>query len=393
MVTQIRQPGQDHTRPDTRRFLTAAEYFLRNRSFSDCRKYALLARDSDPTHPGPIRILSIASVLSAPGISSTEHDHYGVLNVARFECDAVRIESSFRSLTAILNPNANPYPHASEAFGVVMKARNVLSNPIDKARFDDELRRYVGSCAPGSDGGTFWTMCPYCYYVYEYDKVFEDCCLRCVNEGCRRVLHAVAIGVPPPPEVVEKGHYRCAGFMPFVISDRKRQEIGDNLWVPFAAPLQSASKGCDHNFDCNSEVLVIDISDDEMATTEDAKTVEEMGYQGHSKGKTKKIESKICNTETSNASSAKDVMMRREKCVRLDSKKMMGKGIRINSNKAYSTCSIGRPTRSNSDDNPLEPGFGGEMSNDVESGVECFEGDDDVLVGLLFNFDSVNEVL
>ncbi|KAL0461422.1 UNVERIFIED_CONTAM: hypothetical protein Slati_0029800 [Sesamum latifolium] len=41
MVTRIRQPGQEHTRPDTRRFLTAAEYFLRNRSFADCRKYAL----------------------------------------------------------------------------------------------------------------------------------------------------------------------------------------------------------------------------------------------------------------------------------------------------------------------------------------------------------------
>ncbi|KAL0396502.1 UNVERIFIED_CONTAM: hypothetical protein Scaly_0098600 [Sesamum calycinum] len=370
MVTQIRQPGQEHTRPDTRRFLTAAEYFLRNRSFADCRKYALRARDSDPTHPGTIRILSIASVLSAPGISSTEHDHYGVLNLPRFECDAARIESCFRSLSTILNPNVNPYTHSSEAFGVVMKAWNVLSNPSDKARFDDELRRYMGSSAPGSDGGTFWTMCPYCYYVYEYDKVFEDCCLRCANEGCRRVLHAVAIGAPPPPEVVEKGHYLCAGFMPFGISDGNGQEIGDNF-----------------------EGLVVDISDDERATTEDAKTVEEMGFQGHSKGKTKNIESKVHNTETNNASSLKEVRMRRKKCVPLDSKKMMGKGIRINSSKAYSTCCAGRPMHSNSDGNPLEPGFGDETSNDVESGVEFFEGDDDVLVGLQFDFDLVNEVL
>ncbi|KAL0461421.1 UNVERIFIED_CONTAM: hypothetical protein Slati_0029700 [Sesamum latifolium] len=183
----------------------------------------------------------------------------------------------------------------------------------------------MGSCAPGSDGGTFWTMCPYCYYVYEYDKVFEDCCLRCANEGCRRVLHAVAIGVPRPPEVVEKGHYRCAGFMPFVISDGNGQEIGDNLWVPFA-PLGSASKGSDHNFDCNSEGLVIDISDDERATTEDAQTVEETGFQGHSNGKTKKTEGKIRHTETKDASSVKEVRMRRKKCVRLDSKKMMGEG-------------------------------------------------------------------
>ncbi|KAK4430523.1 hypothetical protein Salat_1353000 [Sesamum alatum] len=389
MVTQIRQPGQEQSRPDTRRFLTAAEYFLRNRSFSDCRKYALRARDSDPTHPGPIRILSIASVLS-----STQHDYYGVLNLPRFECDAARIESSFRRITAILNPNVNPYPHSSEAFGVVMKAWNVLSNPIDKARFDDELRRCMGSCAPENDGGTFWTMCPYCYYVYEYDKVFEDCCLRCANEGCRRVLHAVAIGAPPPPEVVEKGHYWCAGFMPFVISDGNGQEIGDNLWVPFAAPLGSASKGCDHNFDSNSEGLVIDISDDERATTEDAQTVEEMGFQDHSNGKTIKIEGKIRNTGTNDADSVKG--MRRKKCVRLDSKKMMGRGIRINSNEAYSTCSTGQPMHSNSDGNEgdyLEPGFGGGTSNDGESGVEFFQRDDDVLVGLQFDFDLGNAVL
>ncbi|KAL0431846.1 UNVERIFIED_CONTAM: hypothetical protein Sradi_0810600 [Sesamum radiatum] len=356
MVTRIRQPGQE-TRPDTRRFLTAAEYFLRNRSFADCRRYALRARDSDPTHPDPIRILSIVSVLSVPGISSAEHDHYGVLNLPHFECDAARIESSFRSLTAILNANVNPYQHSSEAFGVVMKAWNVLSNPSDKGRFDDELRRYMRSCAPGSDGGTFWTMCPYCYYVYEYDKVFEDCCLRCANEGCRRVLHAVAIGVPPPPEVVEKGHYRCAGFMPFVISDGNGQEIGDNLWVPFAAPLGLARKGSHLNLDCNSEGLVIDISDDERATTEDAQTVEEMGFQDHSNGKTKKNEGKIRNTETSDASSVKE------------------------------------PMHSKSDGSPLEPGFGGETSNDFESGVEFFEGDDDLFVGLQFDLDLVNAVL
>lgn len=274
----------------------------------------------------------------------------------------------------------------------------MLSDPMGRARFDDELRRCMGSCKPGSDGGTFWTMCPYCYYVYEYDKVFEECCLRCANERCRRVLHAVAIGAPPPPEVVEKGHYWCAGFTPFAICDGNGQEIGDNLWVPFAAPMGwSASKGCDHNFDCNGEGLVTDISDDERATTEDDETGEGMGFQDHSNGKKKEIEGKISNTgKTKDANSVKEVRMRRKKSVPVDSKKMMGRGIRIDRDEAYSMSGVGKAKHSNLNGNEgdyLEPGFGGETGNDVESGVEFFEGDDDVLVGLQCDFDLVNEVL
>ncbi|KAF3627203.1 hypothetical protein FXO38_28871 [Capsicum annuum] len=42
------------------------------------------------------------------------------------------------------------------------------------------------------------TMC------IEFLKDYEDCSLRCQNEKCRRVLHALPIvGPPPPPEVAE----------------------------------------------------------------------------------------------------------------------------------------------------------------------------------------------
>ncbi|KAK6154176.1 hypothetical protein DH2020_013815 [Rehmannia glutinosa] len=418
MGTQNPQPGQDETKPETHRLLTAAEYFLSQRHFADCRRYALRARDSDPTHPGSTRILSVASVLSVPkNISSTTRpDYYAILNLPQFESDAARIRSSFKSLAAILNPNVNPYPLAAEALDVVLKAWSVLSNPNEKATFDEELRRNLnlpgggGGGSSGSDGGTFWTMCPYCYCVHEYVKAYEDCCLRCANERCRRVLHAVAIGAPPPPDVVEKGYYWCAGFMPFAICNSNGEEIGEKLWAPFAPPIGSASKGGDHNFACGGEGLVVDISDDERAGAENAETVEN-GFQGHGNGKRTKIGAEASNSsEIKDANgeipksrggiengfmenSVKEMRTRRKKSVPLNSKKLMGRGFIIDSNQAHSIYGVGEdgPLNVNGNQGDVwEHGFGGEVSNGVESGVEFFEGDDDVLIGLQCDFDLGN---
>lgn len=99
------EPGQDGTKPETRRLLTAAEYFLQRRSFADCCKYAARTRDSDPANPEPTRILSTAAVLSASKVSSTQHDYYAILNLPQFDSDASRIGSSFEALASILDPN------------------------------------------------------------------------------------------------------------------------------------------------------------------------------------------------------------------------------------------------------------------------------------------------
>ncbi|EYU39307.1 hypothetical protein MIMGU_mgv1a025227mg, partial [Erythranthe guttata] len=285
MGTDEQQPG---TKPEFRRFLTAAEYFLSVRQFDDCRTYAVRARDSDPNHPAPTQILSIASVLSAPNISSTRPDYYSVFNLPHFEPDSARIMSAFKTLAPILNPKDNPYPLSPEAFAAVLSAWSVLSNPAKKAMFDDELRRSLdAAAAAGGGGGTFWTVCPYCYYVYEYDKAFQDCSLRCANEGCRRVLHAAAIAEPPPPEVVEKGGYLCPGFVPLAV--RNEEIVGEKLWGPFAR------KVFDNGSSGDGGGLVVDISDDETpCTEEDAENnFEKLGFQDHcSSGKRKQVESK-----------------------------------------------------------------------------------------------------
>ncbi|MBA0562079.1 hypothetical protein Golob_007157, partial [Gossypium lobatum] len=87
---------------------------------------------------------------------------------------------------------------------------------------------------------TFWTACPYCYVLYEYPKVYEDCTLRCQAENCRRAFHAVVI--PSPPPVDGKETYLCTmGFFPLGFSGNG-ENMGGNFprWSPvstmFACP-------------------------------------------------------------------------------------------------------------------------------------------------------------
>lgn len=50
---------------------------------------------------------------------------------------------------------------------------------------------------------SFWTVCPYCYCLYEYEIVYLDCCLRCQN--CKKAFQAVAIKGPLPKVTVVDG--------------------------------------------------------------------------------------------------------------------------------------------------------------------------------------------
>ncbi|KAL1566814.1 hypothetical protein AAHA92_02375 [Salvia divinorum] len=306
---------------ETRRLLTAADYFLQHRIFDDCCKYAARALDSDPANSAAARILSTAALLSASKISATHHDYYALLNLPYFESDASRIASSFETLTSILDPNANPSPLTSEAFDLAVKAWSILSNSAEKAEFDAELRTYMdaGGCASRTGGGTFWTMCPYCYSVYEYDKVYEDCCLKCANERCRRVLHAVAIRVPPPPDVVAKGQYCCPGFMPFDVHSSSNGE--KKLWVPFAPSLDVGKE-----LDLNSS------------------TFEDAGGR---------------------------VRMKRKKSVPWKSRKLLGSGISINGDEAHLVYGVREESYSNVDKQEGEP---------CSEQVEFLEGDDDIFI-------------
>ncbi|KAA3490771.1 Chaperone dnaJ 49-like protein [Gossypium australe] len=70
--------------------------------------------------------------------------------------------------------------------------------------------------AAESEDLTFWTACPYCYILYEYPKLYEDCTLRCQAKNCRRAFHAVVI--PSPPVNGKDSRFSCWGFFPLGFS-------------------------------------------------------------------------------------------------------------------------------------------------------------------------------
>ncbi|KAI3866440.1 hypothetical protein MKX03_000533 [Papaver bracteatum] len=83
---------------------------------------------------------------------------------------------------------------------------------------------------------SFWTSCPYCYNLYEYPRVYEECCLRCQN--CRRAFHAAVIPSPPPVVPGQEAYYCCWAFFPLgfeVPSLAGGKKSGFPNWTPFSA--------------------------------------------------------------------------------------------------------------------------------------------------------------
>ncbi|KAE8009252.1 hypothetical protein FH972_005701 [Carpinus fangiana] len=91
-----------------------------------------------------------------------------------------------------------------------------------------------------SESPSFWTACPYCYVLYEYPKVYEECTLRC--QKCKMAFHAVMI--PSPPVTDKDTYFCCWGFFPLGLSCNARDSSGSSKWTPmssvFACPVQAA---------------------------------------------------------------------------------------------------------------------------------------------------------
>ncbi|KAK9057225.1 hypothetical protein SSX86_024592 [Deinandra increscens subsp. villosa] len=84
---------------------------------------------------------------------------------------------------------------------------------------------------------SFWTTCPYCFYLYEYPRAYVECILRCGT--CKRAFQAVRIS--SPPEVVEgqESYFCCWGFFPLAVSMSHMQRNNggaqtNSNWAPFS---------------------------------------------------------------------------------------------------------------------------------------------------------------
>ncbi|CAI8591384.1 unnamed protein product [Vicia faba] len=92
-----------------------------------------------------------------------------------------------------------------------------------------------------SEVGSFWTACPYCYAMFEYPNVYQECTLRCQN--CRKGFHAVV--VRSPPELAEDGSLFCSfGYIPLGFSgDFKDISGSSSEWNPVSTLFPCTMKG------------------------------------------------------------------------------------------------------------------------------------------------------
>ncbi|KAI3992031.1 hypothetical protein MKX01_014922 [Papaver californicum] len=112
-------------------------------------------------------------------------------------------------------------------------AGETISQPRNESR---NIPQRVNTTRASTKMSSFWTSCPYCYNLYEYPRIYEECCLRCQN--CRRAFHAAVIPSPPPIVPGQEAYYCCWAFFPLgfqVPSLAGGKNSGFPNWTPFSA--------------------------------------------------------------------------------------------------------------------------------------------------------------
>ncbi|GAB4848788.1 hypothetical protein Ancab_003516 [Ancistrocladus abbreviatus] len=225
--------------------LQLAERHLRLGNFSLSREYALETLQFDGplngnNHRYASQIAAVAEVLTGASETLGMTNWYSILQVETFCNDLTLIRSQFKKLILLLDPMKDNSQFANDALNLVWKAWSVLSNPRKKSEFDAELNLELVQQRRSDDNvaeyATFWTFCPYCFYVYEYASVYEGCCLRCQNGDCRRAFQGVSISIPnlPSVEMGKDDHVCCFGYFPMGYSGSDKREGAGlfNLWSP-----------------------------------------------------------------------------------------------------------------------------------------------------------------
>ncbi|KAE9613467.1 putative DnaJ domain-containing protein [Lupinus albus] len=276
------------SRAEAERWLYTANKLLSAHDFHGARSFAVRARESDPTFDASELLLTVIDTVLAGEIRINDHhcDWYGILQILRYTTNIDHIAAQYRRLALLLDPHRNPFAFSGHAFSLVHDAWSVLSNPVKKAMYDNDLRLLTSQPpppqppqppppptqpqpqqkknprskilstepAPNTQTGTepnestrteseeasFWTSCPYCYVMYEYPKVYEECTLRC--QSCRRGFHAVVIRSPPLNGLDES--FCSWGFLPLGFSSDSKDINGfGSNWNPFSPPFPCSSKG------------------------------------------------------------------------------------------------------------------------------------------------------
>ncbi|KAI9200034.1 hypothetical protein LWI28_001736 [Acer negundo] len=268
----------DPNRAEAERLLGVAEKLLNQRDFLGSKEFAILAQESEPLLDGTDQILAVSDVLLAAEKrvnNNNQHDWYSILQIDRRSDDQDLIKKQYRRLALLLHPDKNKFPHADQAFTLVAEAWSVLSDSRKKYPYDNELSMYTRIDLSSSDSvqqgklpvrrndrsvntssrdnlrennntnnnininnnsdqrsrlSTFWTACPYCYILFEYPNVYENCCLKCQN--CRRGFHAAAVPNLPPRVPGKEAYYCCWGVFPLGFKGGALENVPENVPKP-----------------------------------------------------------------------------------------------------------------------------------------------------------------
>ncbi|CAN4103628.1 unnamed protein product [Withania somnifera] len=139
--------GPPTNRSEALRWLSIAEKLLTNRDLVGSKSFATRARESDPSLAHPIdQILSIVDTLTAGDkrINNHHFDYYSILQIPPNQTQNFEfIADQYRRFALLLNPQNNSFPFSDQAFGLVVDAFSVLSDPLRKSMYDKELGFFV----------------------------------------------------------------------------------------------------------------------------------------------------------------------------------------------------------------------------------------------------------
>ncbi|SPT16933.1 unnamed protein product [Triticum aestivum] len=193
------------------RSLEIAARLLAARDLVGCKRFAEHAVDADPLLPGADELLAVADVHLAAQrlLPSGRPDPLAILQLQP-NPDSADVKRAFRRLANLLAPRRNPHPGADTALRAVEEAFAHLSESTSTG----------AAPAPAAPGGasaaedTFWTVCPHCCHVHQYERLLVGRSLMCASAGCRRPF--VATELPAAPPIVPgTDFYYCAwGFIP-----------------------------------------------------------------------------------------------------------------------------------------------------------------------------------
>ncbi|WCJ31975.1 hypothetical protein M5689_013423 [Euphorbia peplus] len=237
-----------------------------------------------------------------------------------------------------------------------------------------------------NDNGTFWTLCPYCYYLYEYHFIYIGSSLTCQN--CRKFFHGVAVPPPPPGMLVEGKDQYYVGVACFSL----KYGLGTSLDAKEADHVGVRASSLDQKKgtnDANSENFVV-ISDDDSDFGDKDECENEKGQNFVDKDE--KVEDFVDKNEKAGGFVVKKeeetgpVLQRRRnvKAVVRSTKKLMGRGIRYNTGFGFGGKADAELKEEVGESQPENTGGirSEEEEGFPEDNLEFFVGDDDIYVGL-----------